>query len=165
MSQQGPRSIPNFGDCAHALTQAGATHVSAQDRLADGSTDSQEGTQQAQRPKRGSQNSANGSRVVRCNDPRPIWQHSKQKWTTGQAACHSFLFEYFASRHPVQAALRLASLGLDRGPSRRCERSSYKEWQALIWLKPCSTSLLTTTSLLMEAGGEKPLRSVTSGGL
>ena len=121
MSQQGPGSIPNFGDCAHALTQAGATHVSAQDRLADGSTDSQEGTQQAQRPKRGSQNSANGSRVVRCNDPRPIWQHSKQKWTTGQAACHSFLFEYFASRHPVQAALRLASLGLDRNPSRRCE--------------------------------------------
>jgi hypothetical protein len=47
-------------------------------------------------------------------------------------ACHSFRLEHFASRHPVKATLRLAPLGLDRGPSRCRDRfPERKEWQGL----------------------------------
>ena len=47
-------------------------------------------------------------------------------------ACHSFRLEHFASRHPVKATLRLAPLGLERGPSRCRDRfPERKEWQVL----------------------------------
>jgi len=110
--------MPNFGDCAVGSGQAEATLLS-EGRFIDGSTDSQKRNPTGTEPKVRLEKQCEwkrGSEILRSKIMAAF--RNSAKCRREEATCHSFLFDHFASRHPVQATLRLAPLGLDRDPSR-----------------------------------------------
>ena len=110
--------MPNFGDCAVGSGQAEATLLS-EGRFIDGSTDSQKRNPTGTEPKVRLEKQCEwkrGSEILRSKIMAAF--RNSAKCRREEATCHSFLFDHFASRHPVQATLRFAPLGLDRDPSR-----------------------------------------------
>lgn len=102
--------MPNFGDCAVGSGLAKATLLSVQGRFIDGSTDSQHRNPIGTEPKvrlekqcewkRGGE--VLGSKIMAAF-------RNSANCRREETACHSFLFDHFASRHPVQATLAARS--------------------------------------------------------
>src|SRR5262249_35070408 len=116
---RGQGSMPNFGDCAVGSGRPKATLLSVQGRFIDGSTDSQQRNPIGTEPKVRLEKQCEWKRggEVLGSKIMAAFRNSGQG-RRKEATSHSFLFDHFASRHPVQATLRLAPLGLDRHPSR-----------------------------------------------